>query len=34
MVQIKTDDEWEWNASYTEDGKERTWRTVNRRVKS
>jgi hypothetical protein len=34
VVQIKTDDEWEWNASYTQDGKERTWRTVNRRVKS
>lgn len=33
VVQMKTDDEWEWNASYMEAGKERTWQTVNRRVK-
>ena len=34
VVQIITDDEWEWNASYVENGKEHTWRSINRRVKN
>lgn len=33
VVEKKSNDEWEWNASYAADGKEHTWRTVNRRVK-
>ena len=33
VVQVKSPDEWEWNANVMLDGKKRTWRTINRRVK-
>jgi hypothetical protein len=33
VVQVIGDDEWEWNASYVEDGKKHTWRTISRRVR-
>ena len=33
VVEKKSKDEWEWNASYMDDGKKHTWRTINKRVK-
>lgn len=33
VVDKKSHDEWEWNASFTSDGKTHTYRAINRRVK-
>jgi hypothetical protein len=33
VVQKKGKNKWDWKASYLEDGKKHTWRTINRRVK-
>ncbi len=32
IVEKKSQNEWQWNASYIQDGKKHAWRTVNRRV--
>jgi hypothetical protein len=34
VIQVKSNDEWEWKASFIEDGKTHSWRTINRRVKA
>jgi hypothetical protein len=33
IVEKKNNDLWEWNASCLDDGKKRTWKTINQRVK-